>query len=60
MLLRLQSRNTEAVEHFMRAATISPHNPRPFEALERLAREDPDGPAGIRAREMLKSSAGGR
>jgi tetratricopeptide (TPR) repeat protein len=60
MLLRLQSRNTEAVEHLIRAATISPHNPRPFKALERLAREDPDGPAGMRAREMLERSAGGR
>jgi tetratricopeptide (TPR) repeat protein len=59
-LLQKQSRNTEAVEHLIRAATISPHNPRPFKALERLSRDDPDGPAGKRAREMLERSGGGR
>jgi tetratricopeptide (TPR) repeat protein len=59
-LLQQQSRNGEAVEHLITAATISPHNPRPFLALRRLAREDPDGPAGKRALEMLERSGGGR
>ncbi len=59
-LLQGQSRNGEAVEHLIKAAMISPHNPRPFRALERLARDDPDGPAGRRAREMLEGSGGGR
>jgi tetratricopeptide (TPR) repeat protein len=59
-LLQRQSRSSEAVEHLIRAATLSPHNPRPFKALERLYRDDPDGPAGKRALEVLERSGGGR
>jgi tetratricopeptide (TPR) repeat protein len=59
-LLQKQARYTAAVEHLVRAATLSPHNPRPFKALERLYRQDRDGPAGSRAREFLDGSGSRR